>query len=262
MIEYKKPPSFLWHKILIGFGVLILGYLAFLLTQVFVWEMFYLLYIVVGVFCIGYGSVCILTKKTYFSYLHKGIKAMIIILITIGLVAFTYLQVLIISQGMHKEVGNSKYVVVLGALVNGDKISTSLRYRLDAAITMYEEEEDLVFVVSGGQGPEENNSEAYYMKKYMVEQGVPSKQILMEDKSRDTYQNLQYSKEVIEKDAKEDVSSITVVSNAFHTYRAKFLAEKVGFKDVYTYGAKMHLPTIPHYYIRESIGVLKDLITR
>lgn len=262
MIKYERPSSFIWHKILIGIGCIVLGYLALLLLQVFVWDHFYFLYLGLGLACLGYGGICILKKKTYFTKLHKGIKIMTIIFISIAVLVFVGLEYLIISQGFNKDVGKSKYVIVLGALVNGDQITLSLQYRLDAALSMYEQEEDLVFIVSGGQGKEENNSEAFYMKKYLVEKGIPSKQVLMEDKSTDTYENLKFSKKIINQQTKDKEVPITIVSNAFHMYRAKYIAQQVGFKEVYTYGAKTHLPTLPHYYIRESVGLLKDMIIR
>ena len=54
---------------------------------------------------------------------------------------------------------------------------------------------DLKIVVSGGQGEGENITEATAMRNFLVDNGVDSSLIIMEDKSTNTYENFLYSKQ-------------------------------------------------------------------
>ena len=57
------------------------------------------------------------------------------------------------------------------------------------------------FVPSGGQGSDEVISESEAMKRYLLEQGYPEEQIIKEDKSVNTDQNICFSREKIMADA-------------------------------------------------------------
>lgn len=58
--------------------------------------------------------------------------------------------------------------------------------------------------MSGGQGKDEDLSEAEAMKDYAVKRGYDPDLILLEDKSTNTYPNMVYSKEVAIKDYGSD----------------------------------------------------------
>ena len=71
-----------------------------------------------------------------------------------------------------------KAVIVLGAGLRGERVTDLLARRLDAAYDYHLENPNAVIVVTGGQGPGEDIPEARAMKAYLVEKGVPEKQIL------------------------------------------------------------------------------------
>lgn len=83
-------------------------------------------------------------------------------------------------------------------------------------------------IVSGGQGSDELVSEAFAMKKYILSQNIPEEDIIMEDKSTTTYENLKFSK-VIMDNTKEKYSCIFVTNN-YHVFRASIFARKTGLK--------------------------------
>jgi uncharacterized SAM-binding protein YcdF (DUF218 family) len=64
-------------------------------------------------------------------------------------------------------------------------------------------------------------TEAERMKEYLKEKGVEEDDILIENKSKDTFWNLTYSKAVI--DRMEDIEQITVISSDYHIPRVKYL---------------------------------------
>ena len=95
------------------------------------------------------------------------------------------------------------YLIVLGCAIRKDGTPTPLlRGRLDRALAFAKQQETEtgkapIFVLSGGQGPDECVSEAECMLRYLAEQGVPEERMLLEDKSTDTAENMAFSKALI-----------------------------------------------------------------
>ncbi len=81
----------------------------------------------------------------------------------------------------------------------GIKVPPLLAQRLTKAKTIYEQFEGRPkLIVSGGQGADELTSEAEAMANYLMEQGVPQEDILIENRSRTTFENLTFSKAILE----------------------------------------------------------------
>ena len=151
--------------------------------------------------------------------------------------------------------------MVLGAGLRGTKISTSLLYRLETALDFHELYPDVKIIVSGGQGEGEKISEASAMRNFLVDNGVDSSQIIMEDKSTDTYENFLYTKKILDEESEVEAPTVTIISNNFHMFRAKFLAKEVGFNAL-GYPAQSHKVSAVVFYVREFFGVIKAFIFR
>ena len=78
-------------------------------------------------------------------------------------------------------------VVVLGCKVNGRDPSLMLQRRLEAALPYIKDHPEVPCIVSGGQGNNEEISEAQAMKEWLIQYGVPESQIYLEDRSTDVY---------------------------------------------------------------------------
>src|SRR5699024_5969490 len=101
------------------------------------------------------------------------------------------------------------YIIILGAGVRSEEVTPLLRSRLDKALAYQEKQKEKIkFVVSGGQGPDEPVAEAFAMRKYLLSQGIPNQQIIYEDQSTTTLENLQFSKKLIEQDWEEEASPL------------------------------------------------------
>ncbi|MDF7664996.1 ElyC/SanA/YdcF family protein [Bifidobacterium sp. ESL0745] len=92
------------------------------------------------------------------------------------------------------------YIIILGAGLRGTKPTPLLRGRIDKAVDLWlRQERKGLFVVSGGQGADEEISEAEAMKRYLVEErGVPAEKIIKEDQSTTTFENLRNSKVIMD----------------------------------------------------------------
>lgn len=157
----------------------------------------------------------------------------------------------------HKKPQEPTTVVVLGCAVRDGGPSIMLRERLVAAREYLEEHPDTPCVVSGGQGPDEDMSEALCMYEYLTEHGIASSRIYMEDKSTSTKENIEFSKELIES---EDLpESMTIVTNEFHEYRACRIAARQGIASGAVCG-RTRWWLLPTYYVREMIAILYEWV--
>lgn len=153
------------------------------------------------------------------------------------------------------------YLLVLGAGVNDNRPSHTLELRLMRALDYLDAHPDTRIVVSGGQGPTENISEAESMYRWLLENGVDSSRILMENKSVTTAENMQYSMPLIIADNSFDEISIGIVTSNFHVFRSLCLAEQQKSRPHITlYGLPADFPlgALPHYMVREFFTTCVD----
>ena len=155
---------------------------------------------------------------------------------------------------------NEDAVVVLGAGIRGDKVTLPLKMRLDKAIEYHYKKPDALIVVTGGQGLQETVTEAYAMEKYLVQNGVDSSKILKEEKATSTFENMKYSKEILDNYFSNDYS-VVVITNNFHIFRGVTTAQNTGFEDVTHMHAGLQWYNIIPCFLRESLAVIKMIIS-
>lgn len=149
---------------------------------------------------------------------------------------------------------NFNYVIIHGCgLAGGERMTKLLSNRVDKAMEIYRKcRVKPLIIPSGGQGEDEKLSEAQAMKNYLLEHGIPEGDILMEDRSTTTWENLRNSKAIIE--AREGKKKTALVSSNYHIYRCLRLARQVGLKCT-GIGANVALYFWPSALIREFIAV-------
>lgn len=153
------------------------------------------------------------------------------------------------------------YIIVLGSGIRSEEVPPLLKSRLDKGIEYYDKNQSAKFVVSGGKGEDEPVSEAFAMRKYLLSQNIPEDRILVEDKSTTTYENMLFSKQVIEDDlSKKDnhqTKSPTIIftTNNYHVLRGSMYAHRVHLK-AEGVGAPTALYFLPTALIREYIALL------
>ena len=182
-------------------------------------------------------------------------------LVLAGALAFCALLAAVLF-GAHDDVeGDPGVMIVLGCQVREDGPSVLLRDRLDEALAYWEDHPDITIVVSGGQGPNEPTTEARAMADYLMEGGVAEDQLLLEEDSHNTNQNLRGSLAVLEEAGIDPSDGVILVSNGFHLTRARMLAERIGYENVSVLAAPTsHLPSRLHMYIREPIASVKSFV--
>ena len=92
---------------------------------------------------------------------------------------------------------NLDYIIVLGAHVDGTRMTLALLERTRRALLYLEENPGTRAVLSGGKGDGERISEAEAMYRYLTEHGIDGGRLIREERSTNTKENLDYSLELI-----------------------------------------------------------------
>ncbi len=177
---------------------------------------------------------------------------------TIFYISFIFVAFLFYSVFTRTIPRSSTYdfIIVLGAgLINGERVTPLLASRCDKAVKVYNRSMSSAKIVcSGGQGSDEKISEARAMKNYILTKGVPDKDIILEDKSVNTIENLSNTKRML--DQNKGRKKIALVTSNYHVQRAMIYSRQVGIQCT-GIGSRTALYFWPSAMIREYIALMK-----
>ena len=194
-----------------------------------------------------------LLAGSFFIFIHWFMNPLLKVFFVAIFTFFLCIELLILQKIFLKPKDQLKYVIILGAKVNGTVVSESLRRRLDRAAVYMKDNPDTKAIVSGSQLGGELITEAEAMKRYLVEVGIDANRILKEENSYTTEQNLWFAKELI-----PDISEPTgIITSNYHVYRALCYAKKLGYPKVYGIPASTHPVLFVNYMVREFFAILK-----
>lgn len=128
-------------------------------------------------------------------------------------------------QGRREKPRRADAAIVLGAFTHGFQPSRPLIARLRAALELYRRGYVSRIIVSGGRGEDETISEATSMKRFLVLNGVSPEAVLEDRFSRDTWENLRNSQQVMNH---YGLQSAIVVTSDYHLPRALAVARQLG----------------------------------
>lgn len=239
----------------VSFGVLGIFCLTYFGYQLFFVSTGSNFYVVWGVMAAGCGALSFfLAHRDWVGKIPRALRRIVKLLFGVGVILFLVVEGLIISRFYASPEPGADVCIILGAQMKTSGPSDVLRRRLDRALEYLQENPDTIVVVSGGQGGNEPVSEAQGMRDYLIARGIDEGRILMEDASTNTWENLDYSAKLIDKDK----DSVVIVTNNFHVFRAVSIAEKQGYQDVQGMAASTHKGNLTNNLLREFLGVLKD----
>ena len=207
-----------------------------------------------NIFGISVGAF-IITVSVFFEkivYLFSFTLGKIIIcfaatVISIFFITFFITLIKIISNA-RLSATDEDIVIILGCRVKGKKPSKALYSRCLSASKFLKANKNAKAILSGGQGKDEQISEAECMYGIMTAFGTDESRLIKEEKSTSTYENLLFSKEFT------DTNRIAIATSEYHIYRAKLIAKELGFS-----ASAIPAKSIPvlrvSYFTREVFGV-------
>ena len=162
---------------------------------------------------------------------------------------------IVVNTATQEPVQGCEYVVVLGCKVNPTAPSLSLQERIDAAYEYLAANPDTIAIVSGGQGHDEPMSEAQCMFDHLTQMGIAESRVWIEDKATSTWENLNFSLDLIEERTGTRPKSIGLLSSEYHLYRAMLQAEACGVETVGIPATTKWVALRINNYLREVAGV-------
>lgn len=136
-------------------------------------------------------------------------------------------MVSICAYSVKDEKCEADVAVILGAATYHGEVSPVYRERLNHGVNLYQQGYIKKVIVTGGIGEENEQSDAFAAKQYMISQGIPEADILTEEKSTITQENLENSKVIMEE---RGYQKAIIVSDPLHMKRAMLLAEDIGMQ--------------------------------
>lgn len=179
---------------------------------------------------------------------------------------FAYLEDMLISAMLcgiisvkRKVAFDKTHVMILGCAISDDGTPLPLLAgRVDRAIEFANAQKaatgkGIKFVPSGGQGSDEIISEAESMRRYLISKGISDDDIIAEDKSTSTEENMRFSLEKIRADCEEP--KIVFSTSNYHVLRSGIISKNEGL-DADGVGSKTRWYFWPNAAVREFVGLL------
>lgn len=121
--------------------------------------------------------------------------------------------------------GPADAAVVLGAAVWTREVSPVFKERINHAINLYRKGRVRKLIFTDGQGNPGEPTEASAGRDYALQSGLPASDILIEDKSHTTYENILNAKQLADT---HGIHTVLIVSDPLHMKRAMTMAWDVG----------------------------------
>jgi uncharacterized SAM-binding protein YcdF (DUF218 family) len=177
-------------------------------------------------------------------------KVFVLPFVVIALVLFSILfYVNTTAVFENKEV--SQAILVLGAEANGNNAGDCLSARMDHAIELYQKRVALKLILSG------TKDEVEAMKTIANAANIADRELILENKSESTYENLVNSKDIMDS---KNIVTVVIVTDPFHQARASLVANKLQYH--YTLSPAKDSPCwtkssyISYFPIREALAII------
>ena len=166
---------------------------------------------------------------------------------------FLIIEFKIVKEMIKRPKAALPCVIVLGAKVNGTRVSESLRRRLERTVVYMEKNPQTIAIVSGSRLGGELITEAEAMERYLIEKGIEERRIIKEEQSYTTQENLKLSKELLP----DEKIQVGIITSNYHVYRSLCYAKILGYNEPVGISATTHPVLFPNYMVREFFAILK-----
>jgi len=127
------------------------------------------------------------------------------------------------STSLYKMQDNFDAIIVLGNSTREEEIDGIMKNRLEKALEIYGKNQKTKIILSGGK-EEKGISEAQKMRRYLEKWGLTEEIFILEEQSRNTFENLKNSKEII---IKHQFKNIALITSDYHLKRASMIAKSL-----------------------------------
>ena len=253
---FKNIP---WKQLLPWFAVALLAMAAVYLHFFMLGYSFSVL-----VCCVLMGIIVFYTlsselKKRWPRFM-KWLRRIFTVILCVGILVVGITEALVIEASFGDPEESCDYIVVLGAMVRDYGASPSLQDRIDAAYDYLTEHQEVIAIVSGGQGPDEPVSEARCMYDALTQMGIPAERIWMEDKATSTWENIRFTLDLVEEKTGLRPTKLGILSSEYHLLRAGMFADAAGIESVGIPAETSVFSQKINHFMREVAGIWHYII--
>ena len=180
--------------------------------------------------------------------MRRRIKRIVIWLLIAGLAWCVILGTIVWRYGTHDRAAKSDCIIVLGAAVQGTTASPVFEERIRHGISLYDSGYAPKLLFTGGIGDGQIHSEASVGRSAAIQHGIPATNILVEEKSRTTQQNLSEALAVMRQ---HGIKSVIIVSDPLHMKRSMMMADDLNIAAV-----SSPTPTSRYRSLKTKLGFL------
>ena len=151
-------------------------------------------------------------------------------------------------------VENKDYtMIILGAQTKNGKPSTMLKNRLDKGIEYRLQNNFEGDIIVCGKSPESD-----IMKNYLVQNGVTEDQVILENLSTDTEENIYYASKIIEENTLSQ--DVIIVTDGFHQLRSYIIGNDKGL-NVKNISSATPFLIMPSFWVRDMGGAVLEIFS-
>ena len=165
-----------------------------------------------------------------------------------------------VLAGRNRPAPDKDFIIIHGCWFRPDgTLPPLLRSRADRALEFWRDQvkqtgKEARFIPSGGHGGSEPMAEAEAIRRYLLSQGMEDRLILPESHSQNTYENMAFSKEII--DSIDPESRTVFATSNYHVFRSGLWARQAGLT-AEGIGSKTKWWFWPNAFMRETVGLLQ-----
>lgn len=194
---------------------------------------------------------CLFRGRAAVRTVSVAVTAVIALLVLL----FLAVSVVMVCNATRTTTETNVTLLVPGAKVKGDRPTLMLQGRLEAAVRFLNEHPTVPCVVSGGQGEDEMCSEAQVMYEYLLEAGIAPDRLFVEDTSVNTFENMQYTYDVIRQNGLSE--QVVIATQEFHQFRCAQYAREAALQPVGTATCGTPWYFFLCYWVREFAGICR-----
>lgn len=160
------------------------------------------------------------------AHVRKFVTGLVAIPLLFALGYLGILTLRIARQSTHDEARKSDIIIVMGAAEYRGRPSPVYKARLDHAIHLYLLHFAPKIMTTGGAGGDPQFTEGTVGRSYLIDRGIPSENIVVEDEGATTVQSLAGAAEIMER---MSLTTCIIVSDGYHIFRAKRVLQARGY---------------------------------
>ena len=158
-------------------------------------------------------------KRRRGAWAWLGWLLLVLLLWLVGVAAW------IVWVGQRDQAASADAIIVLGAAAYDTRPSPVFEERIRHGLDLYQRGYAPVLLFTGGYGNGARYAESQVARRYALRQGVTESAILIESNSRNTRENLQQARRLMQQ---HGLHRVIVVSDPLHMSRALRLSNEIG----------------------------------